>query len=310
MKFKKIKQDANNTIFIFVFILSLFFAPKISYAKNLFFQMQDQIMENTQRVENIEIRMIDLKDNYRLLYDGAKNQNDQLGNLISFSSFILAFFGIFLVLYVNRQYKKIKEMKEIVEDTKQYIDKHNKQLYIQIKRDETIELLNRLKEVPEDITNLCQLLLSRDLLEEDYLRLKESYLKARESDYDLYIVLFMQHFPFQSLKDSDLKDKIISNIDSYKLNQMFNRDIENLFDGVFKYIKEFGINDEQNKTIIKNLFYNYYKSEFQSNVALQDFIKNLFLKYSLEKTEIFIIAKEHTHSNKPYTEWIDSTFNF
>ena len=250
----KTNPSQKNQIIIILVVLGIFFTSKLSYAQT-WVQMQDQVKENTQQIENIEDKIIDLKDDYRLLYGGAKNQNDQLGNQISFASYLLGGFsfiftvlGIFLAWYINRQYEKIKEIKDAVESTKKYINEHNKELYEKIKRDETVELLNRLKEVPEDISNICHLLLSRDLLEEDYPCLKESYLKIKEDVFngqaiDDYIILLTQHFPYQSLKDADLKTKIISYINLPLINNMFDRDIKNLFKQILKYLKEFGTND-------------------------------------------------------------------
>lgn len=312
----KTNQSKNNIITITLMILGLFVVSKSSSAQT-WVQIQDQVKENTQQINNVEDKMVNLNDNYKLLYDGAKNQNDQLGNQISFASyllggasFIFTILGIFLAWYINRQYEKIKEMKDTVEGTKKYIDEHSKELYRRIKRDETVELLNRLKEVPEDISNICPLLLSRDLLEEDYLYLKESYLKIKDDSFSGqavgdYIVLLTQHFPYQSLKDTDLRINIIPFINTNLLHNMFNRDIKNFFDQVLKYLKEFGINDEQNKTIIKNLFYNYSKSRFQANIEIQDYIKGRVLKYQLNTTDISTIAKEQAPTDTVYINWLD-----
>lgn len=312
MKLKKIKQNVGNAAVIF--ILSLFFMPLISNAEDIPSNVQAQSVENAQRIENIEARMIDLKENYRLLYDGAKNQNDQLSNQISFFSYVFTILGIFLAVYVSIQYEKIKKMKEIVEDTRRYIDEHNRQLFVQIKRDETVELLNRLIDVPEDISNISPLLFSRDLLEEDYIYLKAAYYNIGNhdlrTDKGLYITLFMQHFPYQCLKDIDLKTEMISNINVCELDNMFNRDIENLFDEVFKYLKEFGINDNQNRTIIKNLFYSLSLSNFKNNTEVRLFIIDTVLKYKFKGIEIMNIAKEQVSGNGPYEEWLKSILIF
>lgn len=309
----------KNAIIIILIAVGLFFVSKISNAQT-WVQMQDQVKENTQQINNVEDKMVNLNDNYKLLYDGAKNQNDQLGNQISFASyllggvsFIFTVLGIFLAWYINRQYEKIKEMKDTVESTKKYIDEHNKELYRRVKRDETIELLNRLKEVPEDITNICPLLLSRNLLEEDYQSLRESYLKIKNDllnrqAVDDYIVLLTQHFVYQSLKDAELRTEIITLINPVLIYNMFDRDIRNFFNEVFKFIKEFGINDEQNKTMIKNLFYHYSRSKFQTNIELQNYIKEIILKYNINTIDISNIAKEQAPADTVYINWLDSIF--
>jgi len=303
----KTNQSQKNKILAFLIVVSLFTIVKTTYAQT-WVQTQDQIKENTQQIKNLEEKMVDLKDNYRILYDGAKNQNDQLGNLISYSGYLLAILGLILAWYINRQYEKIKEMKDIVESTKKYIDGHSKELYIKIKRDETIELLNGLQEVPEDISNICNLLLYRDLLEDDFKYLKDPYLKIkddvsqRNAKYQ-YAILLAQHFPYQSLKDADLKTEIISWINHPLLNGMFVRDVKNFFDKVFQYLGEFGISDEQNKTLIKNLFYYYSKSIFITNIELQNYINKVVRE---SKLDIFSIAKEQAPTDTVYTDWVDS----
>lgn len=304
----------NRSIFVVVIFLSLFFVGNLSYAQT-WTQTQDQIKENTQQIKNINEKITDLKDNYRLLYDGAKNQNDQLGNLISYSGYLLAILGLILAWYINRQYEKIKEMKDMVGNTKKYIDEHNKELYIKIKRDETLSLLERLMEVPEDITNICDLLLSRDLLEEDFLHIKEAYLKIKNNDISnisaqgSYITLLLQHFTYESLKDEDIRDEIILSINTQNLHSMFQRDIKNLFCHIFKYLKEFGVSDEKSKTIIKNLFYYYSKSKFLLNNELKEYIKSKLIENGFKNSVIASIAKEKALNDNVYILWIDSIFS-
>ncbi len=293
---------------------------KLSYAQT-WTQVQDQIKENTQHIEIIDEKISDIKNNYRLLYDGAKNQNDQLGNQISFANYLLGAFsfifiimGFFLAVYINQQYEKVKKLKDIVEATKKEIDDNSTDLYEKLKREETLSLLIRLREVPEDITNICFLLLSRDLIRTDYLYLKPPYLKIKaglplnEEAKDDYLILLMQHFPYESLRDLDLKDDIIESINPQNLYNMFLRDIKNFFDQVLKYLKEFGMDDEKNKKIIKNLFYNYSKSKFQANAELQKYIKELLSKYDMKTTSTSSILKEQYSEDTIYTTWVDSLF--
>jgi len=285
--------------------------------------MQDQIKDNTFQIENIknsitgiESKFTDLKDNYRLLYDGSKNQNDQLGNQISFSGYLMGVFSmIFAILgsvlawYVNSQYKKIIEIRVIIENTKNYIDGHSIELYKKIKRDDTEYFLKRLQEVPEDINNIVKLLLSRDLLEKDFNYLRDAYLKIKNDilpqGKNAYMSLFMQHFPYQSLKNDDLRIDIISYINFNYINCMFERDIMNFFDQTFKYLQEFGINNEQSKNIIKDLFYHCFKSRFKLDNKLKNYIKNLFVKYQLDVAYICSIANEQTPKDATYTAWLD-----
>ena len=77
-----------------------------------------------------------------------------------------------------------------------------------------------------------------------------------------YITLLTQHFIYESLKDIELRSEIITLINPILIHGMFDRDIRNFFNEVFKYLQEFGIVDQQNKTIIKNLFYFYSAQKY------------------------------------------------
>lgn len=314
------KNNVKKYAIILVIFTSLFSVDKTSCGQT-WTQAQNKIIENTQQIENINGRIIDLKDSYRLLYDGAKNQNDQLSNQISFASYLLGgisliitFGGIFLAWYINRQYEKIREMKDVVEATKKVIDSHATDLYIKLKREETLSLLERLRDVPEDITNICQLLLSRDLLNTDFSCLKEAYLKIKKVipiDGEVkgnYVTLFMQHFAYESLKDQDLRDEIISNINAQNLHNMFARDIKNFFDQSLKYLSEFGIDNDQSTRIIKNLFFNYSKSKFQTNIEMQNYIKERLSECKLKTDKVASIAKEQAMTDSVYVTWVDSIF--
>lgn len=315
------KNNPQKYIVILAIFISLFFVDKLSYAQN-WAQTQDQIKKNTQRIEIIDEKISDLKDNYRLLYDGAKNQNDQLSNQISFAgcllgvfSFIFTILGIFLAFYINLQFEKVKKMKDIVETTKAAIDGHSTDLYKKLKREETLSLLIRLEEVPEDIINIADLLLSRELIESDFLYLKTSYLNIKMSDSvdrvnaeDLYLILLMQHFPYESLKDLEIEGEFIKNIDIKHLDNMFSRDVRKFFDQVLKYLKEFGVDNEKNKTTIKNLFYNYSKSKFRENIELQNHIKETLSKYGMKTPAIASILKEQNPKDNIYIAWVDLIF--
>lgn len=307
----KIDQSRKVRFLLVSLYLVSFLLPQVSFAQTTFVEVREQTKGNSIQIENIKDKILDLKDNYHLLYDGAKNQNDQLSNMLSYSGILLAIMGLIFASYINTQYEKIKEMKETVEDTKKYIEGHGEQLYLKIKRDETRGLLERLEMVPEDVLNVSILLLARELLDEDYIKLRNSFLKVAKNPSQrlakgAYIILFMQHFPYQSLKDADVKSEIISNINISSLNNMFDRDIRNFFEQTFRYLKEFGIGGEESKTIVKNLLYNYSKSSFQTNVELRDYIKKTALEHSLNISELSVIAKEQAPADTIYLAWINT----
>lgn len=314
------RNSPQKYLTILAIFMSLFFVGKLSYAQT-WTETQDRIKENAQRIEIIDETISDLKSDYRLLYDGAKNQNDQLSNQISFANCLLGSLSVFLTIlgfslawYINNQFGKIEKMKNIIEDTKKAIYEHSTDLYKKLKREETLSLLMRLDEVPEDIGNIIGLLLSRELERADFLYLKTPYLKIKnilpldQIAINNYMTLLMQHFPYESLEDLDIKRDFINNIDISELNMMFSRDIKNFFDQTLKYLKNFDVSSKENKNIIKKLFYNYSHSKFIKNTEIQDYIKKKLTEYNMKTPQIVSILKEQAPTETTYTAWIDLIF--
>ncbi|MES2574013.1 MAG: hypothetical protein V4572_03645 [Bacteroidota bacterium] len=173
---------------------------------------------------------------------------DSISNQISAASFNLTIFGILfsvaaigIGLYVTHIERKIvlirEENKSLLSETKLVKDevvKINNQiqddiygLFLKIKREETVHILQRLIKIPEDITNLSQHLLTIELKKDDFLVLKEAYLRLKEKigeneedeDDDLfnpkidylnyYKLLFFQHFLDLSIKDPIISEDLL-----------------------------------------------------------------------------------------------------
>lgn len=146
---------------------------------------------------------------------------------------------------VEKFAKIIDEKKAVVDNVAkdaEALDKkiHNSisSLYADLHKEETRALLNRLVQEPGDISNLIRLLLARDMEDELFPKLKEAYLKFKsmpdnEGNIDLenenddssgelssiiifpdnkeadYILLFFQHYSFQSVNDDEIRPKMI-----------------------------------------------------------------------------------------------------
>lgn len=296
------------------------FIPIFSFAQT-WEQVKDRVKENTYQIESISEKVSDIKDNYHLLYEGSKNQNDQLSNQISFAGYLLGIFsllltglGIYLAWHVNSQFEKIKEMKAIVEETKKAIEGNSTNLYKKLKKEETISYLMRLDEVPEDISNIISILLSRDMVDIDYLYIKKPYLKFKKiiplslNGLGEYQLLLIQHFLYQSLGDTDLKNDIMNNLNNGNLNHMFAGDIKNLFDQSLKYLTESSLVSVDNKDFVKNLFYKYFESKFSQNSDLRSDIISILEKYGMKTEYVYSILKEKKTENIKYAEWLELYF--
>jgi hypothetical protein len=211
------------------------------------------IEQNLKNIKALNKNFSELQEKY----DYQLKVNDQTLNSISnqigatsFNLSIFAFlFGILAiglgiyVTWVERKIVKLRDENEKLlkqtKDTKdevvainELIQKDIYGLFLKIKREETTHILNRLVKIPEDISNLSQELLSRELKQEDFSLLKKAYLKLKSKpkkepkpgfitlsgSYDTsYLLLFFQHFLDLSLKDeeisSDLTDYFANAID-------------------------------------------------------------------------------------------------
>ena len=164
------------------------------------------------------------------LSNGAiSNQLSSINTLLTIVSIILALAGIIMGLYINHMHSKILKMKECVEESAKKTKEINEQihsdfssLYQQLKEEETLAYLNRLKQVPEDIANLNRLLLSRTLDDCHFKYLRDAYLtlkaegKAKDSAgifqgtyEDMYISLFHQHFLHFAILDDEIRDLVV-----------------------------------------------------------------------------------------------------
>jgi hypothetical protein len=277
-------------------------------------------MTNAQEIQILkeEIRLInerfeDSKSNYQTLYDGANNINSRLSNQISYTNLwisilviVITIGGVILGLWIADLYKRIKRAKKIVKETKEYIDGHNTDLYKKLKREDVLDKLKRLEEVPDDITNVLQLLLSVDLLPEDFFILKRAYLSIIDDDMgqaSQYMTLFFQHHSYEVLKDPDIGKKARDSIVVAYINAMFLRDIKIFFEGMVKFLKEEGINKEDSKEIIKRLFGQLFFSRHKKQIV---YLREFSLKNGLDYSGMKLIAKEANPASPEYISWLES----
>ena len=235
--------------------------------------LQLKILEANQ---NILERKLDTETaNFKTWYESTNDVNQHISSQIEMANFnlgIITFFftvlGLGLAWYINNSYNKISKIKEEINQAKDYIDGHNDQFYARLERSETRSFLKRLAEVPEDINNVAQLLLSRSLETEDYFLLKQAYLaEDLEEEYEnSYLQLFSQHFFCEAINDEVLQGPMLQRLDQ-DIRFMFKRDIQNLFTGVARCLNE-GLLTEEIKTILFNkLFKGLYRTKHRNLVS-------------------------------------------
>ena len=227
-------------IILLIMPISLFAIEKSDSIATL---QNTKIVNNIEKIETIQKEIKEL--NQKHIAQG--NLHDKTINSISSQigavSYNLTIFGILfaigaivLGIYVTRIENKVVRIreentsllnqtiknKEEVVAINNLIQKDINGLYEKIKREETLHLLNRLTVVPEDITNLGDLLVSRELEREDFQILKKAYLKIKNcskepralfssqmSYAETYKLLFFQHFLDLAIKDKDIGPDLI-----------------------------------------------------------------------------------------------------
>lgn len=122
---------------------------------------------------------------------------------------------------IEEKERLIIELAKQVESTDNKIQSDIRGLYKQLRNEETMALLDRLEEEPQDIGNLIELLYARPIDKDGYSVLKSAYVKllknkeenelpeSRFSQYKhSYLMLFFQHFMHEALLDNDIREDL------------------------------------------------------------------------------------------------------
>lgn len=236
----------NITLLMFFSIISFSKSKQDKNCKSLQFKPVQSIEKNDNK--NLEAAIATLKDNQDFLQKINEESISCISNQLNSASYNLTLFGIIfgiiaipLGLYVTNIERKIvnineqnKELLSKNQKIKEDIDVVNKliqsdiyNLFLKIKREESVHILDRLVKVPKDISNVYQSLLSRDLEREDFIKLKQAYSQLgdiRNEFHQKYHLLFFQHFIDLSLKDKELR-KNISEFIPIGISSAFENDI-------------------------------------------------------------------------------------
>lgn len=229
-----------------VFLLLLFFISSTVLAQN----KKNSDSSNAAVKSTINTRLSEVEKKAEI----ERNINDKTFNSISTqisaASYALIVMGIIFSLvavgvgvYVTHVERKIlnisqesrelfsknQKIKEDVEELNKLIQNDIHGLFVKIKRQETVDLIERLIKIPEDVGNVSSLLLSRELQSEDFPKLKQAFINLKKIPINStfiknYKVLFFQHFLSLTLKDELLEDEI-TNIIPDAISYSFENDI-------------------------------------------------------------------------------------
>lgn len=281
--------------------------------------------KNTKEIVELNQKLVKLQETL----DRERNISDKsfngISNQLSASSNSLTIFSIlfgvlaliigFYVTYIERKIVRIREenmellsqaqsvKKEVVEINRE-IQSDIEGLFKKIKKEETNHILDRLINVPKDVANLLDGLLSRELSKTDFDKLKVSYEKLDPIDItymEKYEMLFFQHFSDLSLKDLMIKERFIKYIPT-GINYSFDNDILKSSKDIFNFIVDTGL--VNNKEIINVYFGGLENSKFKEFKILYELIFQIlsqrdkqFLLYQLIEKDNYAESVKINYGN-------------
>lgn len=228
-------------------------------------------------IEKSEKTDADLKEKIAFQQKLNEQTLNTISTQLSSASYPLTLLGIvitiasvWLSVYVSNIEKRIislrgenekllahnQKIKNDVVELNDLIHRDIKALFVKIKREETEYILERLISVPEDITNVIHTLLSRELLPDDFSKLKKAYLKFHKDEFSLdqgymssyvrsYTSVLIQHFLFASLTDKDIRMVVRQRIREYASSLAFDYDILNSNKDLIHLIDKYDVMDYQ-----------------------------------------------------------------
>lgn len=267
-----------------------------------------------------------LNDNIDAVRRIVDVSNSTIANEISAVNTMLVAFtigltvvGVLLGIYITWLQQKVSKMSKNIEEKEQKIiclantvEETDKKihsdisgLYAQLRKEETMTLLHRLEEEPEDISNLVDLLLARPLDDDGFPILKKAFEKLMAIHLEVgkdvlvdssletrYILLFFQHYLFQSILDDKLRSEVVKDLDSC-MNCAFKHDI-------IKSTKDFcrALSNDDATFEKKQLLIDYLKALNQSKYKDLEELKDLFQEY-LDK-DLLVDAIDKCTTDKVY----------
>lgn len=267
-------------------------------------EVESKIDKLSDRFDNLEYAVDKQKDIIAQEQSAIENSLGSASQTLSIFSYILGAIGVLITIlgfglgvYISKKQKKVESLLQIVEEKKNAVellnttieetsrtmqqlnDDINKDvegLYQRLRREETVTLLKRLVDVPEDISNIDSLLLSRTLDPEDFELLLKAYTKlmSENSEYAenlsfssykrRYLLLFFQHFCGKSIQSSLLRNDIISYL-SLAIQCAFKTDIKNSISSLIETLNNTTI-EEGNEYILTKFIAAFNSSKHKNYI--------------------------------------------
>ncbi len=173
-------------------------------------------------IENLKDKLAFQQKMSEQTINSVSVQLNAASNNLTLFGILFAIAAIGLGFYVTRIERKIvkigeenkellaksQKIKEDVDAVNQLIQSDIHKLYTQIKREETDFILDRLVKAPKEINEVWYTLLSRELMPENFSKLRQAYMNwdRKDSNYKHnYVKIFIRHFLAQTLIDEQLR---------------------------------------------------------------------------------------------------------
>ena len=201
------------------------------------------LLNSTMQIDTLQY-LQNINDNIDAVRRIVDVSNSTIANEISAVNTMLVAFtivfgvvGVLLGVYISWLQMKVSRMSDniaekeqkiislanTVEETDKKIHGDIKGLYSDLRDEETMALLRRLIEEPQDITNLSKLLLARQMNDKGFSILKQAYEKLKTLGTEIideesffeptyrqqYTLLFFQHYLRESILDEDIRSDMI-----------------------------------------------------------------------------------------------------
>jgi hypothetical protein len=277
------------------------------------------VIEHQEKIEILDKKFNELTEKYEYQIKVNDQTLNSISNQIGATSFNLSIFAflfgilaIILGIYVTWVERKIitirSQNESLLKQTittknevvtiNELIQKDISGLFIKIKREETVSILNRLCKIPDDIHNVSTQLFSRELLKEDYATLRKAYLfLTKESDIEkvdlqayktTYYLLFFQHFLDLIIKDELLESEMTQRF-SQGISGANANDIIKSTEDFTKGIIDLGFQSKEKQ--INEFLKNIANSEFKNFEKIYDIFYNS-LKERDDKFKFFEVISD------------------
>lgn len=211
-------------------------------------------IENSMAIEQREIAILQkevevCEKSLRCIDEHVDRANESVSNQIAASShtmqawgWVLALLGVVFAFYINYMWQKSKTLKDKTTQQLQQtetklkelqvlyadIQKNSQKIYAQLRKEETKMQVERLQEVPEDISNMLNSLLARKLEPADFGGLYKAYtylierymqfsdakdvaeLRTKSHKFsdkeESYMILFTQHFLTEAIRVPEIRE--------------------------------------------------------------------------------------------------------